>query len=248
MVWMGHTTMDPASGQPPQDQKAGPPNALRVSLLVGPEGRLLLIAVILAFAYTVWLGVMVVRSPDEFQMLIGMTATTLVFGRAAGLAYGYSASLGHAYVIVITMLVETVQVLVFYPLFVFSWRHLLVIKSLKAVFDRVHEAAETHKAKIQRYGIIGLFAFVWFPFWMTGPVVGSVIGFLLALPIWLNISVVLAATYVAILCWALFLRELHARVSAYDPYAAMALVILLIVVIAIGHLLRRTLGENRRRH
>jgi len=248
MVWMGYTTMDPVSGQPPQDQKAGSPSVSRASLMVGPEGRLLLAAVILAFAYTVWLGVMVVRSPGQFQMLIGMTATTLVFGRAAGLAYGYSVSLGHIYVIAVTMVVETLHVLVFYPLFVFSWRHLLVIKSLKAIFDRIHQAAETHKAKIQRYGIVGLFAFVWFPFWMTGPVVGSAIGFLLNLPVWLNISVVLAGTYVAILCWALFLRELHARVSAYDPYAAMVLVVLLIVVIAVGHLLRRTLGENRRRH
>lgn len=223
------------------------PNRSRGSLLVGPEGRLLLIAVALAFAYTVWLGVMLVRSPTESQILIGMTATTVVFGRAAGLAYGYSVGLAHTRVIVITMVAETLHVLVFYPLFVFSWRHLLVIKSLKTVFDRVHEAAEVHKVKIQRYGVIGLFTFVWLPFWMTGPVVGSVIGFLLGLPVWVNIVVVLAGTYVAILAWALFLRELHERVAAYDPYAALVLVVLLIVVVAVGHMLRRTLGEGKRK-
>lgn len=225
----------------------GRPSSSRKSLLAGPEGRLLLIAVTLAFVYTFWLGFQVLTDPAESQILIGMTATTLVFGRAAGLAYGYSVELGHAKVIPVTMVVETLHVLVFYPLFVFSWRHLLVIKSLKNIFERIHRAAETHKAKIQRYGIVGLFAFVWFPFWMTGPVVGSVIGFLLGLPVWLNMAAVLAGTYVAIVAWAFFLREVHERVAAYDPYAAMALVMGLIVVVLVGHLLRRTVQETKRK-
>jgi uncharacterized membrane protein len=239
--------MSTTIGQGRQRENPRPADRSRGSLLGGPEGKLLLIAVALAFVYTVWLGVMLIRSPAQSQMLIGMTATTLVFGRAAGLAYGYSVALSHTRVIAITMVVETLHVLVFYPLFVFSWRHLLVIKSLKAVFDRVHQAAEAHKAKIQRYGIVGLFAFVWFPFWMTGPIVGSVVGFLLGLPVWLNMVVVLAGTYVAILAWASFLRELHARVASYDPYAAMVLVVLLIVVLTVAYFLRRTLSDTKRK-
>ena len=230
-----------------RDANGGRPNGLRVTLLAGPEGRLLLIAVALAFVYTLWLAFKVLTAPAESQILIGMTATTLVFGRAAGLAYAYSVGLGHAKVIPVTIVVETLHVLVFYPLFVFSWRHLLVIKSLKNIFERIHQAAETHKAKIQRYGVVGLFAFVWFPFWMTGPVVGSVIGFLLGLPVWLNMTAVLVGTYVAIVGWAFFLREVHERVAAYDPYAAMALVVILIVIVTAGHFLRRTLHETKRK-
>ncbi|MHC4519407.1 MAG: small multi-drug export protein [Planctomycetota bacterium] len=231
--------------QPDGDRGVQKANGSRLTLLTSPEGRLLVAGVTLAFAYTVWLGVKLMLSPADSQFLTGMTATTLVFGRAAGLAFGYSVGLGHATVIPITMIVETVHVLVFYPLFVFSWRHLLVIKSLKNIFERIHKNAETHKVKIQRYGIIGLFAFVWFPFWMTGPVVGSVIGFLLRLPVWLNMTVVLLGTYVAILGWAFFMREVHERVASYDPYAAMALVVLLVVIVVVGHLLRRTLHETR---
>ena len=230
-----------------REANGGRSNGLGVTLLAGPEGRLLLIAVALAFVYTLWLAFKVLTTPAESQFLIGMTATTLVFGRAAGLAYAYSVGLGHAKAMPVTMVVETLHVLVFYPLFVFSWRHLLVIKSLKNVFERIHQAAETHKAKIQRYGVVGLFAFVWFPFWMTGPVVGSVIGFLLGLPVWLNMTAVLVGTYVAIVGWAFFLREVHERVAAYDPYAAMALVVILIVIVVAGHFLRRTLHETKRK-
>ena len=184
-------------------------------------------------------------SPEESQLLIGITATGLLFGRATAMAFGYSLKLGHNTVIPICMIIETIMVLIFYPLFVFSWRHLLVVKRLKKLFERTQRTAEMHKDKVQRYGVIGLFLFVWFPFWMTGPVVGSVIGFLLGLRVWITITVVLAGTYMAIVGWAFFLRQLHEQVASYSSYAAMILMILLIVVIILGHLLHRTLHNNR---
>jgi uncharacterized membrane protein len=220
-------------------------NQAKVSLTASPEGRLLLAGVALAFLFTFWLGIKLLSSPEESQVLIGMTATEVMFGRAAAMAFGYSLDLGHSKVIPICMIIETILVFIFYPLFVFSWRHLLVIKWLKNTIERIHKSAEIHKSKIQKYGIIGLFVFVWFPFWMTGPVVGCVIGFLLGLRTWLNITVVLAGTYAAILGWAFFLKQFHDRVSSYNSYAAMILMALLVIIIIVGHLLYRTLHEHK---
>ena len=218
---------------------------LRGTLLTSPEGRLLVAGAILAFIYIFWLGVKLLFSPEESQLLIGITATGLLFGRATAMAFGYSLGMGHRTVIPICIIIETILVLIFYPLFVFSWRHLLVIKPLKNIFERTQISAEKHKDKVQRYGVIGLFLFVWFPFWMTGPVVGSVIGFLLGLKVWLNMTVVLAGTCAAIFGWAFFLRQIHEQVASHSSYAAMVLMILLIVVIVVGHLLHRTLRNNK---
>ena len=220
-------------------------NRLKVTLLNSSEGRLLLFGVALAFVYTFWLGVKVLLSPEKSQVLIGMTATHIMFGRAAGMAFGFSQKLEPITVIPICIIIETILVLIFYPLFVFSWRHLLVTNWLKNIFERIHKAAETHKGKIQRYGIIGLFVFVWFPFWMTGPVVGCVIGFLLGLRVWLNITVVLTGTCAAIFGWAFFLHQFHDRVASYSSYAAMVLMALLVIIIILGHLLLRTFHENK---
>ncbi len=220
-------------------------NQLKRALLNSPEGRCLLIGVALAFVFTLWLGIKLLLSPEYSQVLIGMTATEIIFGRAAGIVFGYSMGLGYSTVIPICIIIETILVLIFYPLFVFSWRHLLVIKRLKNIFERIRKAAETHKDTVRRYGIAGLFVFVWFPFWMTGPVVGCVIGFMIGLRIWLNMTAVLSGTYVAIIGWAVFLRQFHDRAASYSAYATMALLILLFIIIIVGHLLHRTLHENR---
>ena len=238
-------SMGKKTEQPARELNSEQRNQFKVTLLRSSEGRLLLIGVALAFMYTFWLGIKLLLSPEESQLLIGMTATEIMFGRAAGMAFGFSQELEPITVIPICIIIETILVLIFYPLFVFSWRHLLVINWLKNIFERIHKAAEAHKGKIQRYGIIGLFVFVWFPFWMTGPVVGCVIGFLLGLRVWLNITVVLSGTCVAIFGWAFFLRQIHDRVASYSSYAAMILMALLVIIIIVGHLLHRTLQENK---
>ena len=239
--------MQQQSEQPTNQKQAKKTNQFKETLFTSPEGRILLIGVTLAFIYTVWLGIKFIDTPEEAQILIGMTATDIMFGRAAAIAFGYSLFLGNTLVITICMIVETILVLIFYPLFVFSWQHLLVIKWLRNTFDRIHKAAETHKGKIQRYGIIGLFVFVWLPFWMTGPVVGCVIGFLLGLKARLNIPVVLAGTSVAIFGWAFFMRRMTGKVASYSSYAPMVILVLLIVVIVVGKFLHRTLQEKKNR-
>ncbi len=220
-------------------------NKLKVTLPTSPEGCLLLFGVALVFIYSLWLGYKLIFSPEEFQVLIGMTATEVLFGRAASMAFGYSQDLGRSTVIPICITIETIVVLIFYPLFVFSWRHLLVINWLKKIFEHIRKSAEARKDVVQRYGIIGLFVFVWFPFWMTGPVVGCVIGFLLGFRVRVNITVVLAGTYVAIFGWAFFLRQFHDRVASYSSYAVIAIITLLVIIIIVGHLLRRTIRKNK---
>ncbi len=231
--------------QPADESNSQGPNQFRATLLASSEGRILLLGVALAFAYILWLGVKLLVSPDEFQVLIGMTAMDIMFGRAAAMAFGYTLDLTHTKVISVCMMIEAILVLIVYPLFVFSWQHLLVIKGLKKVFDRIRKSAEAHTDKVQKYGIIGLFAFVWFPFWMTGPVVGCVIGFLLGLRAWVNITVVVTGSCLAIFVWGLFLGRFHDSVAAYSSQAAMVLMVLLIVIIIVGSLLHRTLNENK---
>jgi uncharacterized membrane protein len=237
--------MEEKAAQPENESNSEHKNQLKSTLLTSPEGRLLLVGLTMLLLYIFWLGIKLLISPDESQVLVGLTATELTLGRGFAMTFGYTLGLGHGTVIPICMILETIYVLILYPLFVFSWRRLVVIKWLKKTFERTRKAAETHKDKVQKYGVIGLFVFVWFPFWMTGPVVGSVIGFLLGLKLWLNMTVVLMGTYAAIFGWAFVLRKLHKQVASYSSYAAMVIMALLIFIFIIGHLLYRAFHENK---
>ncbi len=231
--------MEEESEQPAGESNSQQPHQLKATLLTSPEGRLLLLGATLALIYTFWLGIKLLLSPEESQLLIGMTATGLLFGRAFAMAFGYSQGLGHRTIIPICIIIETILVLIFYPLFVFSWRRLLVINRLKNVFERIQKSAETHKDKVQKYGVIGLFFFVWFPFWMTGPVVGSAIGYLLGFPAWLTMSVVLTGTYIAMGAWAYLMFDLHSRAAVLGSWAPALIIGLLITFILAGHWLNR---------
>lgn len=211
---------------------------LREKLLKSPEGRIFVCGLLLALFYIAGSAMSSLWSPENAQIIVGMTATHILFGRAAGMSFGYTLGLGHGLVVPMNMLIETIMVFLFYPLFVFSWRRLLVIESLKDFIEKARKAADTHKSSIRKYGIIGLLFFVWFPFWMTGPIIGSVLGFLMGLSPWLNMAIVLAGTYLAVMSWAILLRELHDRVAAFSPYAPIILLAIVIVLVVIAHLLQ----------
>ena len=133
--------------------------------------------------------------------------------------------------------------LLFYPAFVFSWRKLLVIDLLKNLMDSIHEAAELHREGIRRYGMIGLFLFVCFPFWMTGPLVGCVIGFLIGLRPWVNLSLVLGGTYLALVGWAFFMQVVQEWLEGMHHYGPLVLVALLIAIVMTVNVIQ---GARRR--
>ena len=238
------------AGQQQAEKTAGEPTskpktfseeakALKVTLFSSPEGRLLIAGVVLALVLIAWISSNFIWAPNTSQELIGLVATQVLFGRAASLSFGYSVGLEHSVVVPVNMLVETVLVFIFYPLFVFSWRHIVEIRSLKRMIERTRRAAEANKDLIRKYGLAGLFVFVWFPFWMTGPFIGSVIGFMLGFRLWVTMTVVLSGTFVAMLGWAVILRTFHDHVAAYSPYAPLVLVAVLIIIIIGGNILHR---------
>ena len=203
------------------------------------EGRILLLGIAIAFVGLVVMGLVAFWSPQSSRIIGAMTFSNIVFGRAVSMSIGYAAGYGHAIVIAVNIWVETVLVLLFYPVFVFSMRKLVEFPSLKRFLEHTQEAATYQRDKVRRYGIIGLFVFVWFPFWMTGPVIGSAIGYLLGFNSWLTVSVVLAGTYIAMGGWAYLLFNLHSRAAVFAPWAPALIVGLIILMIIAGYWLNR---------
>lgn len=216
-------------------------------LFHNPESRILIFGLGFAIIGMCVLALSWFWAPEKFHILVAMIATNIVFGRAAGLSVGYSMNLGHSIVMPVNMITETILVLLFYPLFVLSWKRLLVIPTLKNIIDRTSKAAEAHHEKIRKYGMLGLFIFVWSPFWMTGPMVGSAIGYLIGLTPLFTMTVVLSGTYLAIACWAILLFQIQDHIekySSYAPFFLLAVIILIVIASKVWYAIREKKQSN----
>ncbi|MDX1294870.1 MAG: small multi-drug export protein, partial [Sulfurimonadaceae bacterium] len=207
------------------------------------EGKLLLGAITgwLLFGVTI----LVTGYVDEKSglLLSGITAAHIVFGRAAGISVGFAMDAGLWTVVLLNMLIEALLVLLAYPIFVLGWKKLYTFEWFDNWMHKAHANARKYRPVIAQYGVYGLFAFVWFPFWMTGPVVGSMIGFLMGLSHRMTLLVVLGSTFLAVFCWALLLMGVQEWATDIDPRAPW-----IIVGIIISAAVLMTLRRNNRQH
>lgn len=212
-----------------------PPKPAWRQLFKTTEGRILLLGIAIALAGLIVMGLVAFWSPQTSRMIGAMIVTDIILGMIVSMSIGYANGFGHALVVPVVMWVETVLVLLFYPVFVFSLLKLVEFPRLKHFLERTLAAAERHHDRVRRYGVAGLFLFVWFPFWMTGPVLGSAIGYLLGFPAWLTLSVVLAGAYVTIVGWAYLLFDLYIRAAVFGSWAPVLIIGLIILVILAVH-------------
>jgi len=218
------------------------------SLFSSIEGRFLAIGLTLTALMFLAFGIAGHLYPDKVLPYAAMTGLNLFIGRAAGMSLGYANGYSHAQVVPFNILVETIQVLVVYPLFALSSRQLIHLRALKPFITRIQHATESQGGMVRPFGIAGLFLFVFVPFWMSGPVVGAIIGFLIGLRPWVNLVVVLSSTYVAITIWALLLNELSdwaSTVNRFAPWALVIAIVLIVVALNILHRRRDRLSKDK---
>ena len=201
--------------------------------LSSQEGKIFTSGILLLLIYLGGIIGTYLFSVSDANHMIVMTVTNFLFGRAAGISYGFSVAFDDLLIIVMNITIELITVLLIYPLFVLSWRKSLTIQGLHGFFSKAKELRLKYSSFFEKYGKYGLFLFVWFPFWMTGPVVGSIIGFLIGLKHHHTMFIVISGTSLAIVVWTYFLKELISfldQVSSYAPHILLGLFVLIAVV------------------
>lgn len=203
-----------------------------------PEGRLLAIGISMLILLVLFLGVVPLLDIGEVQIYIGMLTTNMVFGRAAGLLFGFTAQLPYGIVVMFIFAVESIMVMLIYPLFVLSIKQLIKIKVMEKYFEQARSRANKYSGIIEKYGAVALFIFVWIPFWMTGPIIGCIIGYFLGFSHTKTIALVLSGTCIAIIVWALFLHKVGEKLSTIST-ELMILLFVSVLIIVFFFLLRR---------
>ena len=205
-------------------------------IAANPEGRIFVLGLIIGTLFLCWLGLSRFWLPGKTHLLFAMASICIMFGRIAGMYFGLTAGLPHLVIVTINVFIDTLWVLLLYPLVILSMKNLMIFKIFEKNIERIINVAKSNQAKIKRYGIPGLFFFVLCPLPMTGPVVGGAIGYFMGLRPWVNMAIVLSAAYTMITIWAFILPEIHQRMEAHSPAISVIFLIVLVVLVLIGRL------------
>ena len=211
------------------------------SFLKHTEGKILLLGFILLGFYLILVLLCAIFYPNYLQQLLSITITNVIFGRMAGLSIGVASQMDSAFLVAFNFFIESIMVLILYPLFVLSWNKLDFVsyQPLNRYLERSQKNAHKYEPLIKRYGVIGLILVVLTPFAMTGPVVGSFEGFLIGFRHRVTLSVVLSSTFIAIIIWIYLIKNFEEMLIAYSDMLMIGLFIA-VAVLFLWYLLKKT--------
>jgi len=171
--------------------------------------------------------------------LMTMGFTELFLGRAAAIAHAKLVNMHSVVTVCVATYVDVVTVFIAYPLLVFSYENFFERRFFQKHMKRIFESAQKGVDRFPGSKIAGVFAFVWFPFWMTGVVVGAALGYLLGLRHGTTMFTVALSTMTASLCWVLFYDKLFELLSRVHRGVPVAVTVGIIVALAVRRILRK---------
>lgn len=209
------------------------------NLLKTQEGKVLVLSFCLLLCLGFYLFFSYIFDPKYANKIAGMVFTNIFIGRVPALSFGYAANLSHLNVVGFNVLTEMILVTFLYAVFVFSYKGILKIKALETFFLEVERKKEEHQERLKKYGKWGLFIFVFIPFWMTGPIVGSIIGFLIGMKHYTTMGIVFIATIISMTLWGMFLQEIVDFIVTFDSRLIWILFLMVIMAVLMYKLKKR---------
>ena len=205
------------------------------------EVKILSIGLLFTLLLCLYLLTLLFFDTGLYGVLSSTAIIHLMGGRGLGIATCLSAGLSTFATIAYNFFLEVIIVLVAYGMAVLIIRNVIEPKLLKSAVRQAELTAQEQKTKIKRYGAIGLFFFVMFPFFMTGPVIGAIIGYLMHYKAINNFLIVFSGTLVAIVIYALIGNSVLDFVNGYVDVGLIktwgaVIVGLLILIFAVYHI------------
>jgi uncharacterized membrane protein len=179
------------------------------------EVKILLTGLILSFLSCLYLMYLLFTNPGLHRVLSSAAIVHIMGGRALGIATCLSADISLFYTILYNFFLEVVIVLITYGTVVLIMRSIIQSKLFHGAVRQAELAAQDQKTNIKKYGAIGLFLFVMLPFFMTGPVIGSIIGYLLNYRAINNFLIVFSGTLSSIVIYALIGNNIIKHINQY---------------------------------
>lgn len=211
-------------------------------LMRGDRGRIFVTGCMMMIAWIATIAALWHHQQAQWLDLMTMGFAQMVLGRAAAIAHATQAGFNAYMRVFLAWYIDMTIVMIAYPVLIFSYHNLLERRFFKQHMEPIFASARRSVARFRRSKIVGVFAFVWFPFFMTGVVGGSVLGYLLGLRAWVTIATVALGTLSATVCWVFAYDTLFGWLGSMHRSIPTAVAGAIIVVLAV----RRIMVERKR--
>ena len=205
------------------------------------EVKILMLGLVLTSLTGLYFLYLLFTDPALYKVLSSTAIIHIMGGRALGIVTCLSAGISLFYTILYNFFLEVVIVLIAYGIVVLMMQNIIQPKLFDSAVRQAELTAQRQKTKIKKYGAIGLFLFVMFPFFMTGPVIGAIIGYLLNYRAINNFLIVFSGTLGSIMIYALIGNNIINFINQYIHIDVLKkwggiIIAVLIVVFLIYHL------------
>lgn len=162
--------------------------------------------------FVVWLTGLIawaVIEPDPYRrgwMLVLELA--FIGGRAVSIAHGVAEGFSHTYLMFQCGLQDIVYSCIAYPWIVRVYRGVSNAGWFGRILKGLHTTMEDNRKLIEPFGGVGLWLFVFFPFWSTGVVNGALLGFLLGMRTRVNLGIVISAHVASTIAFLFFFNAI----------------------------------------
>jgi len=186
--------------------------------------------------FAVWLTVLSVCAfvqPEPYAEGWRLVLELAFLGHVLNAADGISNGFSNPYLIFQCGLQDIVLVLVAYPWIVRAYQGMDTRGIVGKTIDNFRKSAERQHRYVEPFGAIGLWIFVVFPFWGTGALVGSVVGYLLGLRTWVCFTAVFSGHLLGVTTSVLlfdsiegWLRQFERSYVSFLPWIVVSLLTL----------------------
>ena len=156
------------------------------------------------FMLLVWIAAIAVMwesGIEEWDDILTVGFAHLLAGRAISIAQGSQVGLPKWAITVIATYTDVMGMLLMFPIFVYSYEHFFGGRFFQKRMKPMLESAQKRVDRFRGSKIAGVFFFVWLPFWMTGIIVGAVLGYLLGLRTWVTVLATSLGAVAAVASW-----------------------------------------------
>ncbi len=191
-------------------------------------GRVLMTGFVLTALFFTFVIIGMIQGEPGAKIAFVVFITHCVGSRAGGIGLCLLNDFDPVSTIALNFYQEILIVCYTYAGFVLSSSGIFKANWIRRYMDKLKEKAEEKKEGIERWGWIGIFVFVMAPLPVTGPVVGTIIGYMLRMRLFKNFSAAGLGTLTANVAWCYGFDFLEHRFAMLQYVFAAICVIIII--------------------